>query len=100
MWPNTIIILHNNPENQPLISRRNPPVRGSNHREVDRRLCCDPSCWLYYTFTLILVLLLFIYGRSPSTAKLESEGMYIFCIGALNNYVDRILPFFDPPTVC
>ena len=75
MWPNSILILQ---ENQPLIPRRNPPVRGSNHGEVDRGPCCDPSCWLYYTFILILVLLLFIYGRSPSTAKLESEGMYIF----------------------
>ena len=81
MWPNSILILHNTQENQPLIPRRNPPVRGSNHEEVDRGPCCDPSCWLYYTFILILVLLLFIYGRSPSTAKLESEGMYIFfCI--------------------
>ena len=75
MWPNTIVILHNNQENQPLIPRRNPPDRGSNHREVDRP-CCDPICWLYYTFILILVVLLFIYGWSPS----RSEGMYIFCI--------------------
>ena len=70
MWPNSILILRNNQENQPLIPRRNP-------REVDRP-CCDPICWLYYTFIFILVLLLFIYGWSPSTAKLESEGMYIF----------------------
>ena len=72
MWPNSILILQNNQENQPLIPRRNP-------REVDRP-CCDPICWLYYIFILILVLLLLIYGWSPSTAKLESEGIYIFCI--------------------
>ena len=66
MWPNSILILQNNQENQPLIPRRNP-------REVDRP-CCDPICWLYYIFILILVLLLLIYGWSPSTAKLESEG--------------------------
>ena len=83
MWPNSILILHNTQENQPLIPRRNPPVRGSNHGEVDRRPCCDPSCCLYYTFILILVLLLFIYGRSPSTAKLESEGMYTFFVFSL-----------------
>jgi hypothetical protein len=87
MWPNSILILQNNQENQPLIPRRNP-------REVDRP-CCDPICWLYYTFILILLLLLFIYGRSPSTAKLESEGMYI-CI--FFTTVFNIQP--ESPKVC
>ena len=64
MWPSTFII---NQETQPLIPRRNPSG-----------VCCDPKCWLYFTFMLILVLLLLIYGWSPSKAKLESEGMYIF----------------------
>ena len=34
-----------------------------------------------------------------SFAGLLCKFILVICMGAFNNYVDRILPFFDPPTL-
>ena len=74
------------PENQPLIPRRNPPVRVDYHIPYHGN-CSDairdPIFWLFCSFTIAVILSLFlligsILSWTPTVEKLESEGMYIF----------------------
>ena len=67
-------------ENQPLIPRRNPPVR-LNCSDAIR----DPIFWLFFSFGVAVGLSIFlligaIWSWSPTVEKLESQGMYLFCI--------------------
>ena len=49
--------------------------------------CCSP--WLKYVVRLLHALELLLTFQAKPDLK-----------GAFNNYVDRILPFFDPPPLC
>ena len=75
-------------ENQPLIPRRNPPVRVNHHIPYHGN-CSDairdPIFWLFCSFAIAVILSLFlligaIWSWTPTVEKLESEGMYLFCI--------------------
>ena len=77
---------HFNHENQPLIPRRNPPVRVNYHIPYHGNCCdaiCDPIFWLFFSSAIAVILSFFlligaIWSWSPKVEKLESEGMYIF----------------------
>ena len=79
---------HFNHENQPLIPRRNPPVRVNYHIPYHGNFCdaiCDPIFWLFFSSGIAVALSLFlligaIWSWSATVEKLESEGMYIFFI--------------------
>ena len=77
-----------NEENQPLIPRRNPPVRVNHHIPYHgnfRDAIRDPIFWLFFSFAIAVILSLFlligaILSWSPTVEKLESEGRFLFCI--------------------
>ena len=75
-------------ENQPLIPRRNPPVRMNYHSPYHgncSEIIRDPIFWLFCSFAIAVILSFFlligaIWSWSPTIDKFESEGMYLFCI--------------------
>ena len=73
-------------ENQPLIPRRNPPVRVNHHIPYHGN-CSDairdPIFWLFCSFAIAVILSLFlligaIWSWTPTVEKIESEGMYLY----------------------
>ena len=74
-----------NQENQPLIPRRNPPVRTyyGNCSDAIR----DPIFWIFFCFAIALIAVILslflligaIWSWTHTVEKLDSEGMYLFC---------------------